>query len=102
VETVLIVDDEAEMCAVAGEMREEGGYAVLRAHDARQALNIVEHHPGPIDLLLTDVVMPGMNAIVFAERVRLGWPARRSERCPSCRLLSLAGAFPLVERSASI
>jgi DNA-binding response OmpR family regulator len=47
------------------------------SHDAGEALNIVEHHPGPIDLLLTDVVMPGMNGIVLAERVRLGWPDTR-------------------------
>jgi hypothetical protein len=65
-------------------------------------LNIVEDHLDPSIWLLTDVVMPGMNGIVLAERVRLRWPARLSERCPSCRLLSLTGAFPLVERSASI
>jgi CheY-like chemotaxis protein len=62
------------MCAVGGEMLER---AVMRSCELMtpgEALNIVAHHPGPIHVLLTDVVMPGMNGIVLAERVRLGWP----------------------------
>jgi two-component system, cell cycle sensor histidine kinase and response regulator CckA len=73
-ETVLVVDDDAEMCAVAAEMLEQDGYSVLRAEGPSAALNTAEHHPGPIDLLLTDLVMPGMNGVVLAERVRLQRP----------------------------
>ena len=68
------VDDEAEMCAVAGRDAREGGYVVLRAHDAGRSTEHRRTSSRTHPLLLTDVLTSGMNGIVLAERVRLGWP----------------------------
>ena len=59
--TVLVVEDEASVRALVVEVLDECGYAVLEAGTPEEALRRARAHPGPIDLLLTDVVMPGMN-----------------------------------------
>ena len=58
-ETILLVDDEADLLATAHEILEGQGYEVLDALNAEEAVRVAAAHPGPIDLLLTDVVMPG-------------------------------------------
>jgi CheY-like chemotaxis protein len=70
-ETVLLVEDEDVVRDLAREVLEEGGYAVLAARHAGEALLIAERHPGPIHLLLTDVVMPHMGGRELAERAAL-------------------------------
>ncbi len=60
-ETILLVEDEANLRRLARQYLETQGYKILEAEDGAAALQIVEGHKGPIDLLLTDVVMPGMN-----------------------------------------
>ena len=57
-ETILVVEDDAEVRATAIEMLGDLGYRVLKAHDAASALHIIESGLS-IDLLFTDVVMPG-------------------------------------------
>ena len=69
VETVLLVEDEPLVAALIGSSLKKGGYTVLEATHGEQALQIVHAHQTPIDLLLTDVVMPGMNGRELAERV---------------------------------
>jgi len=59
VETILLVDDEADILAVAREVLEEQGYEILDALNAEEAVRVAAAHSGPIDLLLTDVIMPG-------------------------------------------
>jgi PAS domain S-box-containing protein len=66
-ETILLVEDEGSLRAVAREILEEHGYRVIEAADAHEAIEIAQRHPGPIHLLVTDVVMPGMNGRVLAE-----------------------------------
>jgi CheY-like chemotaxis protein len=68
-ETILVVEDEAAMLEVTRRLLEDGGYAVLTASGGEGALRIAAGHPGEIQLLLTDVVMPGMLGKEVATRV---------------------------------
>lgn len=68
-ETILVVDDEDGVRTLAQDVLEMQGYAILNTGDPRQALRIARGHPGPIDLLLTDVVMPLMNGRELADRL---------------------------------
>ncbi len=68
-ETVLLVEDDEIVRALAREALERAGYTVLEARDGREALAIAERHRGPIHLLLTDVVMPGMSGPEVAGRL---------------------------------
>ncbi len=68
-ETVLLVEDEARVSALIASALKKSGYTVLEAMHGQQALEIVSAHTAPIDLLLTDVVMPGMNGRELAEHV---------------------------------
>jgi len=67
-ETILVVEDEASLRALIRESLEALGYRVLAAQHGREALEICLGHPGPIHLLMTDVVMPGMGGRELAER----------------------------------
>ncbi len=68
-ETVLLVEDEAGLLALAAELLESLGYRVLEAERAERALDLARRHAGAIDLLLTDVVMPGLNGRELARQV---------------------------------
>lgn len=72
--TLLVVDDEAEVLRL--EVRELGaaGYEVLGAANASEALHLLNARGGVVDLLVTDVVMPGMNGIELATAVRWRYP----------------------------
>jgi two-component system cell cycle sensor histidine kinase/response regulator CckA len=69
-ETILIVDDEPEIRSLARDILEPKGYAVLEALDGAEALQIAGRHPGPIHLVLTDVLMPNLNGPDMAERLK--------------------------------
>jgi CheY-like chemotaxis protein len=60
-ETVLLVEDQEEVRQLMRQMLERAGYQVLAAADGPSALRVSEAHASPIQLLLTDVVMPGMS-----------------------------------------
>jgi signal transduction histidine kinase len=68
-ETVLVVEDEDGVRAPVRRILVAHGYRVLEAPDGQVALRIAEEHTGKIDLLLTDVVMPGMNGGELARRL---------------------------------
>ena len=67
-ETVLVVEDEPSIRGLACEMLEAHGYRTLDAGSAEEALGLAVRHGGPIHLLLTDVVMPGISGPVLVER----------------------------------
>jgi PAS domain S-box-containing protein len=71
-ETVLVVEDEPAMLRMATQMVRSLGYDVLSAPSPAQALDLARRHSSPIHLLLTDVVMPGMNGRELADAV-LAW-----------------------------
>ena len=76
-ETVLLVEDDTRVATLVASALRKAGYTVLEAPDARRAIDIVSRHQGAIDLLLTDVVMPGMNGRELAEYVTLALPGTR-------------------------
>ncbi len=73
-ETVLLVEDEEMVRRLAKEVLEERGYTVLEALSASDALRLVDNWTGRLDLLLTDVVMPGMNGRELAETLGARYP----------------------------
>ena len=69
-ETILIVDDEPEVLTLAADILGGMGYTVLSTEDPRAALRLARTSAEPIDLLLTDVVMPLMNGRQLADEFR--------------------------------
>jgi len=70
-ETVLLVEDEHAVRKLTRELLEQEGYRVLEAGDGVEALQVVASHQGPIDLLLTDVVMPRMKGPELADKLQI-------------------------------
>jgi two-component system, cell cycle sensor histidine kinase and response regulator CckA len=68
-ETVLLVEDEEAVRALARHILKGCGYTLLVAGDGREAVRLVEKYSGPIDLLISDVVMPHLGGRQLAERV---------------------------------
>jgi PAS domain S-box-containing protein len=82
-ETILLVEDENNLRQLARQYLQMQGYRILEAADGAAALQIANGHQGPIHLLLTDVVMPGMNGREMAEKIA----AQR----PDIRVLFMSG-----------
>jgi CheY-like chemotaxis protein len=68
-ETILLVEDEADVRDLARDILRECGYTVLEAGDAQQAMSVASAHAGAIHLLLTDVVMPGASGRDLVQRI---------------------------------
>ena len=68
-EMVLLAEDEKGVRELAKEYLEMSGYAVIEAEDGHTALELAAMHAGPIHLLLTDVVMPGISGRELSERI---------------------------------
>ncbi len=82
-ETVLLVEDELDVRALLQDVLAEQGYRVLAASSPADALRILADTSHSIDLLITDVVMPGMNGIALAERL--------VEQRPDTKVLYMTG-----------
>lgn len=67
--TILIVDDEQDILNVIDAALSREGFTVIRAHDGDMALELFQTLPVPIDLLLTDVVMPGISGPMLVDRL---------------------------------
>jgi PAS domain S-box-containing protein len=76
-ETILLVEDEESLRDIAREILEGHGYQVLPAGGADAALALARSHPARIDLVLTDVVMPGTNGRVLADALVAARPGLR-------------------------
>jgi PAS domain S-box-containing protein len=82
-EVVLVVEDQREVRSVARETLTRHGYTVMEAANGKEALSVLAHRSGPIDLLLTDLVMPGMSCPDLVAAVR--------RACPEVRVLYMSG-----------
>jgi PAS domain S-box-containing protein len=82
-ETILVVEDDAAVRPLVRGVLLSRGYSVLEASGGDEALSVSESHRGPIKLLVTDLVMPGMNGRDLAEQLLL--------RHPEIRVLYMSG-----------
>jgi DNA-binding response OmpR family regulator len=73
-ETILLVEDDDQVRALARQMLEGCGYGVLVATDGTSALALYEERGDAIDLVLTDVVMPGMSGLDLRRQLRSNRP----------------------------
>src|SRR5271157_5251158 len=80
--TILVVDDEPEIRKLVGAMVSSFGYKVLTADSGEHALTLYRNH-GPIELLITDVVAPGMSGPMLADKL--------SAQQPGLRVLFISG-----------
>nr|WP_319393584.1 ATP-binding protein [uncultured Desulfobacter sp.] len=65
-ETILLVEDEKPLLELGRETLEQMGYTVLATESPKQAIRIAAEHPGEIQLLMTDIIMPEMNGLELA------------------------------------
>jgi PAS domain S-box-containing protein len=82
-ETILLVEDEPALLRLASRSLESLGYTVLSASRPHDAIVLAKEHSGPVHMLLTDVVMPGMNGRKLADRLL--------ERDPNLKCLFMSG-----------
>ena len=68
--TILVVDDDREVLSLAVDLLRSAGYTVVGTADPSQALQLARDHAKPLDLLLTDVVMPLKSGLQLASEVR--------------------------------
>ena len=73
-ETVLVVENESAIRTLVQIALERHGYTVLAAESGADALKISENHPGSIDLLITDVIIPDMNGPEISRQLALSRP----------------------------
>ena len=81
--TILVVDDEPEVRKLVSAMVSQFGYAVLTADSGEHALTLYKNHKGPVDLLITDVVAPGMSGPMLADKL--------TELQPDLKVLYISG-----------
>ena len=67
-ESMLLVEDNAQLLALAARIMRRLGYTVFEANNGEEALMLMEKYPAPIHILVTDVIMPGMSGIDLAKR----------------------------------
>ncbi len=84
--TVLVVDDESDVRSLVAEILRGSGYRVIAAPDGDAAIALLERAHQPVDLLVTDVVMPVMSGTDLAARV--------TDRSPTTRVLFVSGFVP--------
>jgi DNA-binding response OmpR family regulator len=82
-ETVLITEDEAPLRGLLRDVLDQAGYRLLEASDGASALRVADAYPHPIHLLVSDVVMPGMNGVELA--------AKLVQERPDMRVLLISG-----------
>jgi PAS domain S-box-containing protein len=72
---IVLVDDDTDVRSIAAVMLSEAGYDVVEVASGAAAIGVLERHGLPVDLVLADIAMPGLNGVEFAAIVRRTWPA---------------------------
>ena len=67
--TILVVDDEPEVRKLVAAMASQPGYSVITADSGEHAMTLYKNNKGPIHLLITDVVQPGMSGPMLADKL---------------------------------
>jgi two-component system cell cycle sensor histidine kinase/response regulator CckA len=93
-ETILIVEDEEAVRRLMSAALEQNGYRVLLAADGVEALKLISSHTGPLDMLVTDLLMPGMNGAELARKVK--------DRLPGIGVLCISGYAEELRQSGEI
>jgi two-component system cell cycle sensor histidine kinase/response regulator CckA len=93
-ETILIVEDEEAVRRLMSAALEQNGYRVLIAADGAEALKLIASHTGPLDLLVTDLLMPGMNGAELTRKVK--------DRLPDLKVLCISGYAEELRQSGEI
>jgi two-component system cell cycle sensor histidine kinase/response regulator CckA len=81
--TILVVDDEPEVRKLVSAMVGQFGYSVMTADSGEHALTLYKNHKGPIELLITDVIAPGMSGPMLADKL--------AEFQPDLKVLYISG-----------
>jgi two-component system cell cycle sensor histidine kinase/response regulator CckA len=89
-ETILVVEDEASLRTFTTTLLQNSGYTVLDAGDGEEALTLAKQYNKPIHLLLTDMIMPGMNGPTVAEKL--------ASLYPEAKVLFMSGYTGFVSR----
>jgi len=76
-ETILVVEDQPSLRDLVRKVLQQKGYSVIDARDGDEGVRFAMASTNPIHLVITDVVMPGLNARVMVDRIRNRWPAVR-------------------------
>jgi two-component system cell cycle sensor histidine kinase/response regulator CckA len=93
-ETVLVVEDEEAVRSLMQTALAHAGYRVLLAADGVEALKLIDSHSGPLDLMITDLAMPGMSGTELAVKVK--------DRLPSTGILYVSGYAEDLRQSGKI
>jgi CheY-like chemotaxis protein len=93
-ETILIVEDEEAVRRLMCTALEQNGHRVLIAADGVEALKLISSHSGPLDVLVTDLLMPGMNGAELARKVL--------DRLPGIEVLYISGYAEEMRQSCEI
>ncbi len=72
---VLVVDDETDVREMLREILRRAGFSPLTAHNGEDALAVIRHFGGRIDLVLTDVMMPALDGPTLSRRLARDWPS---------------------------
>ena len=83
VKTILLVDDEQSVRSIVVKILRRANYNVLEAENGAEALSIAESHPEKIDLLISDMFMPGLRGPEVAQAL--------APKCPGLRVLFISG-----------
>jgi CheY-like chemotaxis protein len=83
IETILVVEDDETLCNTVKAILEGYGYRIIMAPNGKEAVKMLDSHDGPVHLLLTDVVMPGMSGRDLAIQLQ--------SRIPGIKILYMSG-----------